>query len=98
MSDKDREYYMKFADEAQEEYKYQHREFRATGGYKTSRTFQKLEGGKGPWVRICADERNELEKEVVSYNTVVFPLRPPNIEKPSCEAEREKTNRERKEK
>mmetsp|Transcript_45892 Transcript_45892/g.85322 ORF Transcript_45892/g.85322 Transcript_45892/m.85322 type:complete len:309 (-) Transcript_45892:185-1111(-) len=89
MSDSDREYYNRFAREAQNEYKQQYREFRATGGYRKSRTFMKLENGKGPWVRIRPEDRNALEREVAGYDTVIFPLRPVTAPKPAWEIHRE---------
>ena len=80
MSNADREYYIEFAREAREEYKQQHREFRATGHFHPSKIFKKMEGG--PWIRIAYHEKNALEREIATYDTVSFPPRPPDAETP----------------
>jgi len=89
MSDSDQEYYSRFTREAQQEYKQQYREFRATGGYRKSRKFMKLADGKGPWVRIQPEKRNALEREIAGYDNLVFPVRPATASKPAWEKERE---------
>ena len=81
MSDHDREYYNEFARDLREEYDQQHTEFRATGAYKPSRIFEKLQGD-GPWVRIALHEKNALEREISNYETIKFPPRPANAQVP----------------
>lgn len=94
MSHEDREYYNEFAREAREEYERQHFEFRATGAYKPSRTFERLGGGEdhGPWVRIATHEKNALEREISNYDTVKFPPRPETADKPEWVTKIEKQN------
>jgi hypothetical protein len=79
MTDDDREYYNEFAREAREEYVKLHQEFRATGRYEPSHRFQKLQG-VGSWVRSRWEEKNGLERELSTYETVLFPLRPPQLD------------------
>jgi hypothetical protein len=79
MTDGDREYYNEFAREAREEYVKLHQEFRATGRYQPSRRFEKLQG-VGSWVRSRWEEKNGLERELSTYETVLFPLRPPQMD------------------
>lgn len=79
MSDSEREYYNESAREAREEYQRLHQEYRATGRYQPSRKFEKLKG-VGPWVRVAWHEKNGLERELSSYETVSFPLRPPQLD------------------
>lgn len=94
--EKDREYYNEFAREAREEYQEQHREYRATGKYTPSKTFKRLDG-TGPWVRVAAHEKNVLEREIESYDTVQFPPRPPELDDVYRKREQE-SKRRRKEK
>lgn len=79
MTDSEREYYNESAREAREEYQRLHQEYRATGRYQPSRKFEKLKG-VGPWVRVAWHEKNGLERELSSYETVSFPLRPPQLD------------------
>ena len=79
MTDSDREYYNDFAREAREEYQRLHQEYRATGRYQPSHKFEKLKG-VGPWVRIAWHEKNGLERELATYETASFPLRPPQLD------------------
>jgi hypothetical protein len=92
MSSEDREYYNEFAREAREEYDRQHFEFRATGAYQPSLTFERLGGGGGPWVRIATHEKNALEREISTYDTVKFPPRPETADKPHWVTKIEKQN------
>ena len=89
MNDDDREYYNEFAREAREEYERQHEEFRATGFFQPSLVFERLGGtgtgdddDHGPWVRIAKHEKNALEREISTYETVKFPPRPEDADKP----------------
>ena len=70
MSDQDRQYYITFAREAKSEYMHQLREFRATGSFRPSKKFAKLLGD-GPSVRLDWDLKNDLEKELATYNDIV---------------------------
>jgi hypothetical protein len=75
--EKDREYYNELARQAREEYQEQHQECRATGQYTT--TFKKLDG-TGPWVRVTTHDKNGLEREIASYDTVQFPMPSPEMD------------------
>jgi hypothetical protein len=81
MSDTDRKYYNDFCKETREEYEKQHAEYKATGTFKPSKAFEKLHGD-GPWVRITFHEKNALEREISSYESVKFPPRPLDMDKP----------------
>jgi len=81
MSDHDREYYNEFCRLKREEYEKQYAEYRATGSYKPSKVFEKLHGD-GPWVKIAYHEKNSLEREISNYDSVKFPPRPVEMEKP----------------
>lgn len=96
MSTADRQYYVDFARESRLEYERQSSEFRATGGFTPSTTFQKMQGG-GPWVRIALHEKNSLEREIATYQTVKFPIRPSASQKPSWESHREESQRKERE-
>lgn len=75
LSDEDREYYNTFCEEIRSEYKKQHLEFRATGHYTPSETFERRDGAS-LWVRKNAQKKNALELEIAKYETVLFPMRP----------------------
>ena len=79
LSDQDREFYTKFSDEARKEYDMMHLEYRATGTFRPSRKFVKLEG-VGPWIHMVPEDQNDLERELVGYTTVCFPPRPPELD------------------
>ena len=79
LSEEEREHYVQFADQARAEYNYMQLEFRATGAYRPSRKFIKLEG-TGPWIHMEESDRNGLERELASYDTVQFPPRPPDLD------------------
>ena len=93
----EQEYYNEMALEIRKEYQDQVLEFRATNSFRPSARFIKLGDGQGPWVHKQPDERNALEAEVASYDTVVFPPRPPSKDKEYSERERQSKER-RKEK
>lgn len=91
ISEEDRDYYNVFAREAREEYEEQYREYRATGRFMPSTTFKKL----GPlWVRMKEHEKNSLEREIDSYDTVVFSPRP-NAEMDEAYRKREEERKQR---
>lgn len=71
------DYYNKFAHDAQQIYGQQVIEYRATGSYTPSENFGPI-GNSNVWVR--KDHPNPLEKEILSYDTVQFPLRPPEFD------------------
>jgi hypothetical protein len=79
MSEGEREYYNNFAYEAQKEYQRMHCQYRATGKYTPSLRFEKLQG-VGPWVRIPWHEKNALERELATYESISFPPRPPILD------------------
>lgn len=81
MSNADRDYYNEFCRETREEYEKQHAEYKATGSFKASKFFERLHGD-GPWVRIAYHEKNSLEREISGYESVKFPPRPLEAEKP----------------
>jgi hypothetical protein len=77
MSEEDRQYYIKFAEEARKEYQKQIIEYRATGSYQPSQRFKPLEN-TNIWIRI--DSPCALEQELQSYDTVQFRPRPPELD------------------
>jgi hypothetical protein len=79
MNDSDRQYYMDFAVDARQEYLNQQIEFGATGTYTPSKEFTKLEG-VNVWVRAAWHEKSGLEREIVGYDSVTFPKRPPELD------------------
>jgi hypothetical protein len=79
LTEEERTYYNSFCEELRNEYKRQHMEFRATGYYTPSNKFERLDGA-GLWVRKNAHEKNALEREIATYDTVVFPMRPPEFD------------------
>ena len=79
MEECDRVYYNEFAREARDEYNQLLQEYRATGRYQQSRKFEKLQG-VGPWVRVAWHEKNGLERELSTYETVLFPPRPQSLD------------------
>jgi hypothetical protein len=78
MNDSDRRYYNDFAVDARQEYLKQQIEYRATGGYTPSSDFTKLDG-VNVWVRAAWHEKSGLEREIVGYDSVIFPRRPPEF-------------------
>jgi hypothetical protein len=78
LTDADRQYYNQFCVDVRKEYKKQHLEFRATGYYTPSSTFERNMEGTGLWLRKKFHEKNRLEMEIATYDTVKFPLRPPS--------------------
>jgi hypothetical protein len=96
MSEKDKAYYNDFAREARDEYQQQSREFRATGAFTPSAKFCRAEG-VGPWIRAQWHEKNALEREISSYDTVQFPPRPPEFDEAYRKRE-EESKRKRREK
>ena len=96
MPRKQREHYTKLARDARAEYQNRLMEYRATGHWATFTTIARLgnnkngeisrtavernSGGNGPWVRIPYSEKNDLEKEIDTYDQVIFPPRPEGME------------------
>ncbi len=81
MSNEDRKYYNDFCKEFRKEYETQYAEYRATGSFRPSILFERLHGS-GPWVRKAYHDKNSLEREISSYETVKFPERPEHMPKP----------------
>jgi hypothetical protein len=79
MTPAEREYYNVFARDLRDEYMGQHHEYRATGNYRPSDRFGKLQG-IGPWVKREWAAKNGLEVELEEYDTVKFPERPPELQ------------------
>lgn len=91
LSQKEREHYLKLAKDSREEYEVRLMEYRATGHWSPFTTITRLDDNKngvvctservthGPWVRIPYEEKNELEKELESYDQVIFPPRPADM-------------------
>ncbi|KAL7578308.1 hypothetical protein ACA910_012719 [Epithemia clementina (nom. ined.)] len=94
LSDADREFYVQFSEEARKEYDLMHLEYRATGTFRPSRKFQRLEG-VGPWIHKQPQDRNALEREIASYQTVQFPPRPKELDE-AYERRQEESKRRRK--
>ena len=72
------EHTQQFANDARDEYNKQMIEYRATGSFTPNAEFVKLSNAN-VWVRKETN-RNDLEKEICSYETVVFPKRPPSMD------------------
>ena len=89
----EQQHYTQMAEELRVEYQERMLEYRATDQFRPSLRFMKLGDGQGPWVHRDPSERNALEQEVASYETVVFPPRPPS--KDEAYFERERLSRER---
>lgn len=90
---REQDHYNQMSDEIRKEYQDQMLEFRATDTFRPSERFMKLGNGQGPWVHKRPEERSQLEAEVATYDTVLFPPRPPS--KDEAYAMREKMSRER---
>ena len=93
-----------FVDECRHEYRHMQREFRATGHYTVSDRFERLDG-TGLWVHKRESDKNDLEREIDTYETVIFPARPPELDedfkqraKSSYERRKAKMKAERKSK
>jgi hypothetical protein len=72
-----RKYYDDFATQLQAEYQKQRLEFRTTGTYTPSSTFER----RGTvWLRMDSNQRNEIEHEIAAYESVSFPPRPPSMD------------------
>jgi hypothetical protein len=79
LTEKERTYYNDLCDEARRLYKDQQLEYRATGQYTASDAVGKLQGAN-VWVRIPWHEKNALEQELDTYESYVFPVRPPELD------------------
>lgn len=96
LSDDGRDHYVRLAREARAEYDERLMEYRATGTWSPFTVFERLTnnrngvvcrtsaerstGSNGPWVRIPHGEKNELEREIDTYEQVIFPPRPAGSE------------------
>ena len=72
------------AEDAKTEFDQQAIEYRATGSFQPSTHFVRLEKSN-IWVR--KDCPSPLEKEISSYKTIKFPMRPPALDKEYKERE-----------
>jgi hypothetical protein len=79
LTDSERQYYQTFCEDAKVECQTQLLEYRATGRYRPSETFEKIDG-TNIWVRRRPDEKNSLERELAGYETFSFLPRPPDEE------------------
>mmetsp|Transcript_1072 Transcript_1072/g.1713 ORF Transcript_1072/g.1713 Transcript_1072/m.1713 type:complete len:364 (+) Transcript_1072:43-1134(+) len=88
LRERQREHYMILVKLARKEYEDRLMEYRATGQWTPLTCITRLDDNKngavctlervthGPWVRIPYDKKNELERELESYDQVIFPPRP----------------------
>lgn len=84
VSDEERDYFTKFAEDAKKEFDQQVVEYRATGSYQPSKHFVRLENSS-IWTR--KDRPSPLESEISTYKTIHFPKRPPELDKEYKERE-----------
>jgi hypothetical protein len=92
LSQEEQTFYNDVAENIRMEFKKQHMEFRATGSFTPSDNFER----KGNfWTHRKQNERNALEHELDSYDTVVFPPRPPEYDEEYFRRERESKRRRR---
>jgi hypothetical protein len=90
LSQEEQKFYNDVADNIRLEFKKQHMEFRATGSFTPSENFER----KGNfWTHKKQNERNALEHELDSYETVLFPPRPPEYDEEYFKRERESKRR-----
>ncbi|KAL7529627.1 hypothetical protein ACHAWF_003058 [Thalassiosira exigua] len=103
----EREHYVRLARDARREYDDRLVEYRATGSWspftcidrlgrnKDGTTFsnERNVGGNGPWVRMPPGERNALERELATYDRVLFPMRPPAAEEEHQKKKKESLER-----
>lgn len=93
LAEEERDHYNRLAADGQAEYKKRVVEYRATGAWQPFTTIERLvnkngvtvevdrkTGGNGPWVRIPYERKNDLEKELETYDQVIFPPRPSEME------------------
>ncbi|KAL7441577.1 hypothetical protein ACHAXH_010010 [Discostella pseudostelligera] len=113
LSPRDRTHYVTLAKDARVEYEERLLEYRATGSWSPYTTFTRLmtnkngvdcrgmnersTGSSGPWVRIPYEAKNALEKEIETYEQVIFPPRPVELEEVH-EQRLEESKKKRKEK
>lgn len=74
--EEEKKYYNDLVEQAKEEYEQQKIEYRATGHYQPSAVVEKIRGVKNLWLYKDWHKKNELEKEIASYDTYVFNTRP----------------------
>jgi hypothetical protein len=101
-----RGHYVSLARDARAEYDERLMEYRATGSWSPFTAFERLTynrngvvcrtsaerstGSNGPWVRMPYERKNDLEREIDTYEQVIFPPRPVGFE-----GEHERTMAER---
>lgn len=89
LSQKEQEYYSTLSENIRKEYQQQMFEFRATDTYRPSDRYVRLGNGQGPWIHKNPKDRNQLEAEIASYDTVLFPAHPPSKDEEYAERERQ---------
>lgn len=77
LSDEDQKYYHEMADYIRTEYKTQYLEYRATGSFTPSDSYKRVGNF---WTHRKKHEKNDLELELDTYDTVLFPPRPPEFD------------------
>jgi hypothetical protein len=73
LDDTDREYYHHFYIELKKEYQQQLMEYRATGYYTPSTKYIRNHTNVGLWTHIHPADKNALEMEIATYETIQFP-------------------------
>jgi hypothetical protein len=92
LSQEEQKFYNDVAESIRLEFKKQHMEFRATGGFTPSDNHER----KGNfWTHKKQNERNALEHELDSYESVVFRPRPIEYDEEYFRRERESKRRRR---
>eukprot|EP00578_Thalassiosira_sp_NH16_P000500 CAMPEP_0181131918 /NCGR_PEP_ID=MMETSP1071-20121207/30715_1 /TAXON_ID=35127 /ORGANISM="Thalassiosira sp., Strain NH16" /LENGTH=348 /DNA_ID=CAMNT_0023218211 /DNA_START=18 /DNA_END=1064 /DNA_ORIENTATION=+ len=113
LKQRERDHYQQLCKDARIEYEDRMLEYRATGAWSPFTTYARLENNKngsivrtsaegstgslGPLVRIPYEKKNDLEKELETYEQVIFPPRPLRLkeEHEKKVVEREKRRREK---
>ena len=73
LNDNDREYYHNFYVQLKKEYLQQLMEYRSTGYYTPSTKYIRNHVNVGLWTHIETHEKNALELEIATYDTIQFP-------------------------
>jgi hypothetical protein len=73
LDSKDRDYYHNFHTKLKSEYRQQLTEYRATGYYTPSTKYIRNHTNVGLWTHIEVQDKNALELEIATYDTIHFP-------------------------
>ena len=109
LTDDEKGHYNQLARDAIAEYNLRLREYRATGGWREFTVIERLRnkngveevtrdrssGSGGPWVRIPYEKKNALERELETYDQVIFPPRPKDMEEEYERRKKEQNERRR---